>query len=287
MLIRAVDPREPGKPDQHLQRNEGMLVLPVLLAAALQTVPSDTLIDVGGRRLHFEVHRGSIPVTIVLEAGGAADASSWASVPDSLMRRTGATIVSYDRASLGSSDPGPDDLTPEQEVRDLRDALEKLEVPERTIIVGTSYGAMLTLLHAGFFPDDVAGLVLVEPMNHEFIRETGDFVRNTVPNITEPRNEMERLVMRMSRTLEELTDRVGEIEPELAIPMVVVAAGEPWWGREEIDRAWRRSHETLAGRQPGRELVVAEGSDHDVPAERPDVIVEAVARVLGTVTRAE
>lgn len=277
-----------------------MPVVPVLLTVTLLFAPThpvipgdtrpepfraDTLIDVGGRRLHFEVRDGKLPVTILLEAGGGADASSWASVPDSLAL-TGATVVTYDRASLGSSDPGPAALTPEQEVRDLRGALESLGVPSRLILVASSYGGMLALLHADLFPDDVVGLVLVDPMNHVFIRETGDFVQSTVPDIAEPTNDRERLIVRMKRTLEELSDRVGEIEPELAIPIVVVTAGEPWWDREEIDRAWRASHETLAGR-PGRQLVVAEGSDHDVPDERPDVIVDAVARVLATVTRDE
>lgn len=32
---------------------------------------------------------------------------------------------------------------------------------------------------------------------------------------------------------------------------------------------------------PNRWLVVAEGSDHDIPAECPDAIVDAAVRILG------
>lgn len=275
-----------------------MPVMQLVLTAALLFGPAqaraetplpflaDTLVGVGGRRLHFEVHEGTLPVTIVLEAGGDADLTSWGSVPDSLAR-TGATIVAYDRASIGSSDPGPADLTPEQEMRDLRGALASLGVPARTILIGTSYGAMLALLHAGLYPEDVAGLVLVDPMNHVFIEETGDFVQSTVPDVPEPTTEIDRLIVRMKRTLEELTDRTGAIEPELTVPIVVITAGKAWWGQGEIDRAWRASHETMAGRRPGRELVVAEDSSHHVAAQRPDVIVAAVARVLAAVTKGE
>lgn len=239
----------------------------------------DILIDVGGHALHLEVRGGTRRLTVVLEAGGVADVSSWATVPDSLARQTGATIVTYDRAGLGLSEMGPPDLTPDDEVRDLREALDQLGTPPPTILVATSYGAMLALLHAALYPDRIVGLVLVDPMNPLFVQATGDFVQSTAPHIAKPENDRERVVVRMMRTFSDLTARTAAIEPGLEIPMIVLTAGEPWWGDEEIDRAWRQSHEVMAGRSD-RELVVAEGSDHDVPEERPDLIVDAVKRLL-------
>lgn len=273
-----------------------MTVLPILLASTLVfgpdpgtlvTTAPDTVIDVGGHRLHFEVREGTRPLTIVLEAGGGVDASSWATVPDWLARQTGATVVTYDRAGLGGSELGPIGLTPEDEVRDLRQALDELGLPAQTLIVAHSYGAMLAFLHAGLYPDQVVGLVLVDPMNAVFVNGTGDFLRSTVPDIAEPANDRERVIVRMKRTFAELTARTAELETGLTIPIVVLTAGEPWWGPEDIDRAWRRSHEVLAGRSRDRELVVAEGSDHDVPEERPDVIVDAVSRILAGIDRSE
>lgn len=269
-----------------------MTVLPIVLASTLVfgpdpgpivTTASDTLIDVGGHRLRFEVREGARPVTIVLEAGGGADASSWASVPDSLARQTSATIVTYDRAGLGGSELGPADLTPEEEVRDLRNALHRLGTPSPTVLVATSYGAMLAILHAAIYPGHVRGLVLVDPMNPVFVRETGDFLQSTVPDIAEPANDRERVIVRMKRTFADLTARTAAIEPGLTIPIVVLTAGEPWWDDQAIDQAWRRSHELITVRSSDRELVVAEGSDHDVPEERPDLIVEAVSQILAKI----
>ena len=263
-----------------------MIVLPIVLTSTLilgpetTTAAPDTLVDVGGHALHLEVREGARLLTIVLEAGGGADASSWSSVPDSLARQTGATVVTYDRAGLGESELGPAELTPEDEVRDLREALYRLATPPPTIIVGTSYGGMLALLHASLYPDHVLGLVLIDPMNPVFVQETGDFVQSTVPDIAEPENDRERVVVRMKRTFGDLTARTAAIERGLEIPMIVLTSGHPWWDDAEIDRAWRRSHEVMAGRSGRRELVVAGGSDHDVPQERPDLIVDAVSRLL-------
>lgn len=249
------------------------------------TAPADTLVDVGGYGLRFEIRRGDEPVAVLFENGGGADVNSWHTVPDSLARRTGATIVTYDRAGTGGSELGPLDLTPLEELRRLHGALDRLAVPAPTIVVGHSYGGMLALLHADLYPEKVRGLVLVDPMNPRFVEATGDFVQSTVPDIAEPANDRERLIVRMRNTFEALRARVAEIEPDLEIPIVVVSAGEAWWDREEIDRAWRESHEAIVAERPNRRLIVAEESDHDVPEERPDAVIDAVTELLEEVMR--
>ena len=111
---------------------------PAPASAAQAQEPLDTLVRVGQHRLHFVVYRDSGPVTILLEAGGGADLSSWAGVPRTLAEQTGATVVAYDRAGLGGSEPGPPTSKPEDEVRDLHTALDQLSVPAKTILVGHS-----------------------------------------------------------------------------------------------------------------------------------------------------
>lgn len=253
------------------------LAVPVAGAAA---AVRDTLVDVGGHRLHVEITRGEAPLAIVFEAGGGADHTAWSAVPDSVAARTGATVVAYDRAGLGSSDLGPDDLTPAMEVEDLAGALDALGVPSRRILVGHSYGGMLALLHASLRPEEVVGLVLVDPMNPRFVEATGDFVKSTVPSIEEPENDRERAILRMTRCFDALAAAVAPAEAGLEVPIVVVTAGEPWWGEPGIDRAWRESHEAIAAAGGNRRLVVAEGSDHDVPGERPEAVVGAVEAVI-------
>ncbi len=238
------------------------------------------MVSVGGHKLHFVLHRGKVPVTILLEAGGGSDLTSWAAVPRLLAQQTGATVVAYDRAGLGGSELGPAESRPDDEIRQLRTALSHLKVPETTILVAHSYGAMLALLNAGRHPEQVAGLVLVDPMNSRFIKATGDFIFSTVPKIERPSNNREKTVVRMVATFPSLIEVVDRLEPGLRQPMVVITAGKPFWGKPDIDSAWRRSHEALAAAGQQRRLVVAEGSDHGVPEQRPEVIVVAVQELL-------
>ncbi len=89
--------------------------LAILLLSAPVPAPEDTLLDVGGYRMHLVVHRGTSPLTIVMESGGGASLDEWFGLDSTLARRTGATVVAYDRAGFGRSETGPADLTPEQQ----------------------------------------------------------------------------------------------------------------------------------------------------------------------------
>ena len=244
-------------------------------------VPADTLLDIGDRHLEIEIRRGTEPVAIVFENGGGASLDDWGTVPDSIAAHSGATIVRYNRAGTGRSELGPDTLTPVAEVRALIEALDALGVPNRRVVVGQSYGGLLSVLHADLDPEGVAALVLVEAMNSRFIRATGDFIYETVPSYPEPADDAQRLIARMTRTLEGVTARADAVEPSLRIPIVVITAGVPWWWKEGIPEVWSQSDRDIAAAAPGRELVVAEGSRHRVSVDRPDVVVDAILRIVG------
>ena len=279
LLLLALDP---GRALEFVLTPESAPPL-ALEAVPRDAAPTDTLIDVGGRSLELVIHRGREPVAIVFENGGGATFADWGSVPDSVAARTGATIVRYNRAGLGRSELGPDTLTPVEEIRALIRALDALGVPERRILVGQSYGGLLVVAHADLDPDRVAALVLVEAMNSRFIQATGEFIYSTVPSYPEPADDSQRLIMRMTRTLEDLTSRAHAVEPTLRIPIVVITAGVPWWWKEGIPEAWSRSHADIVAAAPGRELLVAERSRHHVATDRPDVVLDAILRALRAV----
>ena len=201
-------------------------------------------------------------------------------MPTRIAERSGATIVTYDRAGLGESEPGPADLAPWDEMDDIRRALTRLDVPGATVLVGHSYGAMLALSHAGQYPDDVVGLVLVDPTNPRFVAEVGDWLKSTLPEIDEPRTNQEHVIVRMAATLDALSERTGTLEPTLEQPMVIISAGRDWWGPEDAEAAWRESHVNMAAVSGERRRVIAEESEHDIPGTEPDLVVSAIDQLL-------
>jgi pimeloyl-ACP methyl ester carboxylesterase len=243
----------------------------------------DTLIDVGGQRLHFRVWPGTGDLTVVFQAGGGSDLSAWSTVPALAAERTSRRVVAYDRAGLGQSDVGPICLSPEMELDQLDRALDGLGVG-RIVLVGHSYGGLLALVHATRRADRVAGLVLVDPMNSDFIETMGlAWLNGTVPEVTNPASARDTVVFRMRRTIEDLFER-GRGTPPAAVPTIVITAGIPWWGSAGAEGAWRQSHETLARRASRNELVVAAKSRHGIPGTEPEVVVGAVARMVAMVS---
>lgn len=256
-----------------------MLLAAVLLS--LQTIPVDTLVDAGGYRMHLMVYRGTKPVTVVMEVGGGASIRGWAGVEAQVAARTGATVVVYDRAGFGQSDIGPMDLTPRRQVEQLDRVLTLLQTPPARILIGHSYGGLLAVAHAHLYPGKVRGLVLVDPMNQRFVNATGDAVYSTVPKIEHPLTMRDSAVARMVSTFDSIAKDPTANDADLTIPIVVITAGVPFWGKTpDMDGPWRASHTAIAEAGAGRRLVVAEGSKHDIPTKRPDTIVDAAASLI-------
>jgi pimeloyl-ACP methyl ester carboxylesterase len=123
--------------------------------------PPGRLVDIGTHRLHvFESGGGS--ATIVLEAGLMSTVLSWRELQGELAKSF--RVVSYDRAGLGWSDLGPMPRTAERIVAELHTLLQRAAIPPPYVLVGHSFGGLTMPLFAASFPDEVAGMVLVDPV---------------------------------------------------------------------------------------------------------------------------
>ncbi len=122
--------------------------------------PPGRVIDAGGAKLHAQIAGEGSPA-VVFEAGIAATALSWRLVQSDVSKF--AQTISYDRAGLGWSDPirGACDL--EIILNHLRTLLDAAKISKPRILAGHSYGGLLMLAYAARFPEEVAGLVLVDP----------------------------------------------------------------------------------------------------------------------------
>ena len=120
------------------------------------------MVDAGGHRVRMIVSGTEEPgPTVILECGiGGSTASSWAWEQRAVARF--APVVSYDRAGLGASDPGPMPRDGDLLVTELHTALEHAGLPPPYVFVGHSYGGLLARIFTEKYPDQVVGAVLVE-----------------------------------------------------------------------------------------------------------------------------
>lgn len=126
--------------------------------------PPGRLVDVGGHRLHLlELgSSGSSEPTIVLEAGLMSTVLSWSHLQRELAKSY--RVVSYDRAGLGWSELGPMPRTADRIVDELHALLRRAAIPPPYILAGHSFGGLTMPLFAARFPEETAGMVLVDPV---------------------------------------------------------------------------------------------------------------------------
>jgi pimeloyl-ACP methyl ester carboxylesterase len=134
-------------------------------AASATTLPYGERIDIGGRALFLSC-TGAGRVTVILEAGLGAGHSSWELVQPGVA--SFARVCSYDRAGVGASDPAPTPRTSQDVVRDLHALLGAAAVPGPYILAGHSFGALHARLYAHTYPDEVVGVVLVDPVHEDW-----------------------------------------------------------------------------------------------------------------------
>ena len=118
-----------------------------------------TLVDIGGRKFLLNCTGVGGP-TVILESGLGDASSEWQAVQ--LDTAKFARVCSYDRAGYGASDAGPLPRTSARIADDLHTLLERAEEKPPFVLVGHSFGGYSVRVFNGKFPDEVAGLVLVD-----------------------------------------------------------------------------------------------------------------------------
>ena len=107
----------------------------------------------------------------MFDAALGASSLSWSLVQPSVARRTRA--CAYDRAGFGSSDAGPMPRTAGIIAGELGALLRGAGVVPPYVLVGHSFGALVVRILAARCPQDVSGMVLVDPADPEEWLEPG------------------------------------------------------------------------------------------------------------------
>lgn len=122
--------------------------------------PGQRVIIAPGRALNLRC-TGNGPRTVVLEAGGNADSTTWFRVQSLLSAST--RVCSYDRAGYGFSDEGPMPRSLQGDVDDLHALTKAAKLKTPLVLVGHSLGSNIVRHYAQQHSGDVAALVLVDP----------------------------------------------------------------------------------------------------------------------------
>ena len=120
---------------------------------------SGRLITVDGHQLRLEC-TGSGSPTVVLEPGAGGTAASMGRIAPAVAAQARTCV--YDRAGRGGSEPASATQDGAQIATDLHTLLHRAGVPGPYVLAGHSFGGLYVRIFAAHYPDEVAGLALLD-----------------------------------------------------------------------------------------------------------------------------
>ena len=113
----------------------------------------------------YLLERGEGGPTVLFESGIAATNLNWCRIQQVVSQFT--HTASYDRGGLGWSSKANSARTPGNIAIELHTMLEAAGIKPPYVLVGHSFGGLIMRRYASLYPDEVSGVVLVDPMRCE------------------------------------------------------------------------------------------------------------------------
>jgi pimeloyl-ACP methyl ester carboxylesterase len=276
------------------------------------------LVDIGGGRQMYLECRGTGGPTVVLVSGYGNHGGVWSIASDEVPQPqvlpavAGFTrVCAYDRpgtvgfdlddpSDRSRSDPVPQPRAAEATVADLHALLHAAAVPGPYVLVGHSLGGLYTRLYAATYPDEVAGMVLVDAISERFraVLTPEEWAASLaifqspamLPQLAAYR-DYERITF--DAVFDEML-RATAARPLRPMPLVVLSAGIvpdvtelglplPPRFPETFTAAARANQSFQARLLPhARQVIVAEAG-HYIHVEQPQAVIDAVRQMVSEV----
>jgi pimeloyl-ACP methyl ester carboxylesterase len=109
---------------------------------------------------------GKGDMTVIFENGMSDSLEIWGAIPDTVAKY--ARVFLYDRADIGKSGLSENERTIPNMVSELRTILQDQNINPPYILVGHSMGGMIIRYYASIYPDEVKGLLLLDPVPESY-----------------------------------------------------------------------------------------------------------------------
>ena len=238
-------------------------------------------VDAGGHSLNLLIggqRGGEATPAVILEGGFGIGIASWSTVQREIAKF--AQVVSYDRAGLGQSDPGPKPRDAKQIATELHTALQKAGIKPPYVLVGHSLGGPLVRVFASMYPTEVAGLVLIDPAQEAFHVWAKT---NPPPGFKEEEGKIAKAPQGLRdeyAAVDAIYEQARAAKVPAGIPVTLLTAMQDDSMPAEPRRVFAEKQKEWIEKVPGGKRIVAEKSGHFIQAQEPALVVGAIRQVV-------
>lgn len=125
-----------------------------------------TMVSIGPNKLHLYCmgEAGASP-TVLLDGGATFISTGWQWVTDDLSKTT--RVCAFDRSGIGWSEEGVHPYEGPQITKELHTLVRNADIATPFVLVGHSLGGNLGRIYYDHYPNDLAGLIMIEPGDPE------------------------------------------------------------------------------------------------------------------------
>jgi pimeloyl-ACP methyl ester carboxylesterase len=260
-----------------------ILVFAIFNYSSVQAQTIDTLIDVGGYKLHFNIFKGK-GIPILFEAGGGEDATTWKKIIHPVAERTAATLITYDRAGFGNSSFDTTRHGIMNGMIGLETGLKKLGYDGNIMLVAHSQGGLYAQLYASRHPDKVKAAVLIDVTTTCFYNEK----RLAATQQMIDHQNTDRLKASNPGSYYQGADFSNNIERmrkfpfPTTIPVTDFVSDYPPFRDSTDINDWKRCHREFAATSSNRSGILASGCGHFIFNDNPPLVINAIVKAYNT-----
>lgn len=262
----------------HLREWGGAAILLVMslsvnACTTMERVHSSVLAE---RRVQY-VTAGHGTPAVVFENGLGGRLEWWAKVLPEVAKET--QVFAYNRPGTGASDNVATPRDGDHIVEELRQNLRETGIAPPYVLVGHSLGGLYIQLYARRFPNEVAGLVLVDSTHPEQMKGAG--AQENWPawaNVAFKAMTSEAAKKELA-AIPATGAALLALPPPSGKPVIVLSAKKPMQQTSELARDANAKRVDIARLNPGAKQVWVD-SGHAIPLEKPEAVVAAIREVL-------
>lgn len=239
--------------------------------------PSDPDVAPISDRAVEVVEGGAGDTTVVFESGFGNDWTPWKQVAGEVATR--ARTFAYSRPGYGKSAPSPEPRDAAHIVEDLRALLASRGHAPPYVLVGHSFGGAYMELFAKAHPEEVRGVVLVDPRHRDFTTacEVADLQGCTIPASvvdTLPPVQIDEF-----EAFAQASDQIRAAGGFGLYPVRVLTATLHGFS-PKTEALWESMHATLAGEAAAGRQTLFPKAGHYLQLQRPHEVAEVILSLV-------
>ncbi|MCP4726514.1 MAG: alpha/beta hydrolase [bacterium] len=271
-----------------------------LIFSGENSLAQDKMVDVGGYKIQYEEYGNGDP-TVVFLNGGTARMSYWKEIVEPISKIS--RVILYERAGHEKSEMGRIPRHGINVAEELNTLLIQLDVQSPYILVAHSAGCMYARIYASRYSKDVAGLILLDPGDVDFLDKFGEkylkgeekerweaFWSNTWGRLESRQDGFGGEVREKSKTIKQMTESsmsskmfyyvlsgLDESNPDYFIED---------YSKKTIKNFFKYQfeyHSSLVEDYPRGKVIKVEDSQHVIHQDRPDLVISVIKTLIDSV----